>query len=142
MVKGLNNALFMHFLSLPLSAFTLYLQFSFFQLVCSSHIYLVKNHAKIFLWSKSVLTAWVQLTHVIRRRQDFLYSVQHGLPNPILICTNKRTNSLSSVIAKPSHKFSHWPRPHVGLAFPAIMRGWVNCTQLQQNSLIAVMSIQ
>ena len=63
--------------------------------------------------------------------------VQHGLPNPIVVCTNERTGSLSSVIAKPSYMFSHWSRPHVGLAIYAIMRGWVNCTQFQQNSLIS-----
>ena len=49
--------------------------------------------------------------------------VRHGLPNQIVVCL--------------SYNFSHWSRPHVGLAFHAIMRGWVNCTQFQQNSLIS-----
>ena len=33
--------------------------------------------------------------------------------------------------------FSHWFRPHMGLAIHAIMKGWVNCTQYQQKSLIS-----
>ena len=49
--------------------------------------------------------------------------VQHGLPNPIVVSINARTCSLSSAIAKPSYMFSHWSRPHVGLAIYAIMRG-------------------
>ena len=63
--------------------------------------------------------------------------VRHGLPNPIVVCTNERTCSLSSVITKLSYMFSHWFRPHVGLAIHANLRGWVNCTQFQQNSLIS-----
>ena len=61
--------------------------------------------------------------------------LRHSLPNPIVVCTNNRTCSLSSVIAKLSYMFSHWSRPHVCLAIHAILRGWVSCTQFQQNSL-------
>ena len=64
------------------------------------------------------------------------FPVQHGLPNPIVVWTIERSDRLSSVIAKPSYMFFHWSRPHVGLAFHAIMRGWVSCTQFQQNSLV------
>ena len=63
--------------------------------------------------------------------------VRHGLPNLIVVCTNERTCSLSSAITKLSYMFSHWSRPHLGLAIHAIMRGWVHCTQFQQNSLIS-----
>ena len=59
--------------------------------------------------------------------------VRHSLPNPIVVCTC----SLSSVIIKLSYMFSHWFRPHVGLAIHANLRGWVNCTQFQQNLLIS-----
>ena len=63
--------------------------------------------------------------------------LRHSLPNPIVVCTNDRTCSLSSVIAKLSYMFSHWSRPHVCLAIYAILRGWVSCTQFQQNWLIS-----
>ena len=63
--------------------------------------------------------------------------VPRGLPNPIFVCTNKRTCSFSSVIASISYKFFHWSRPHVGLAIRAILRGWVNCTKFQRYSLVS-----
>ena len=63
--------------------------------------------------------------------------VRHSLPNPIVVWTNEMTCSLSSLITKLSYMFSHWSRPQLGLAIHAIMRGWVHCTQFQQNSLIS-----
>ena len=56
--------------------------------------------------------------------------VRHGLPNPIVVCTNERTRSLSSVIAKVSYVLFYWSRPH------AIIRGWVSSSCFLQILLI------
>ena len=62
--------------------------------------------------------------------------VRHGLPNPIVVCTNERRCSKDLWLQSLSYTFFHWSRPHVGLATPAFLRGWVSSVQFQQNWLI------
>ena len=69
MVKGLEDAFFMHFSSLPLWAFTLYLQFFLFCLACLSLSYLVKKHAKYFFCQN--------LFHVINNRNPKVKGIPH-----------------------------------------------------------------
>ena len=54
--------------------------------------------------------------------------VQHSLPNPIVVCTNERLHSLSSVIAKLKVTCSSIGPDHYWVWQPtAILRGFVLC---------------
>ena len=63
--------------------------------------------------------------------------VRHGLPNPMMVCTNERTRSISPVIAKLSYVLFYWSKPHAALAIHAIMRGWVSRSYFLQLLLIS-----
>ena len=62
--------------------------------------------------------------------------LRHGLPKPIVVCTTENTCSKALWLQSLSYTFFHWSRPHVGLATPAFLRGWVSSIQFQQNWLI------
>ena len=82
-------------------------------------------------------TAEVQLTHVIHRSSCTAWLGKPGLPNPIVVCTNERTCSLSSVIAMLSYVLFYWSKPHVALVILAVMRGWVSSLYFLQMLLIS-----